>query len=319
VFDAHRSDDDEPYVFVTEDEGENWKSLRANLPSGSTRVLREDIENPNLLYLGTEFSVYASPNRGQSWTKINGNLPTVAVHELAQHPTAGELVAATHGRSIWILDVTPLRQMTADALKASATLYRPNTVVRWHSEPQRGSIYGVGSRLFVGENPQYGAQIYYSLTKKADKASIKILDYTGKTLREITTIPEGNRQVPLKVEPGYYRVTWDLVGTSTRTGQPGQRQGGGSGPGGPGGGGRRFAPFAVVAGSAVVPIFGGGRGPQVRAVPGMYRVVLTVDGQEYTQSLRIEADPTLPPPAVAVEEEVITPEEPKVNKRRDDQ
>ena len=158
VFDAHRSNDDEPYVFVTEDEGETWKSLKANLPTGSTRVLREDIVNPNLLYVGTEFSVYASLNRGQQWTKINNNLPTVAVHELAQHPTAGELVAATHGRSIWILDVTALRQMTADALKAPVELYRPNTVIRWRTEPQRGSIYGVGSRLFVGQNPPNGCK-----------------------------------------------------------------------------------------------------------------------------------------------------------------
>jgi photosystem II stability/assembly factor-like uncharacterized protein len=315
VFDAHRSDDDEPYVFVTEDEGETWKSLRGNLPSGSTRVLREDIENPNLLYLGTEFSVYASLNRGQGWTRINNNLPTVAVHELAQHPTAGELVAATHGRSIWILDVTALRQMTADALKAPSELYRPNTVVRWRSEPQRGSIYGVGSHLYVGENPAYGAQIYYSLTKKADKVTIKILDYTGKTVREITTIPEGGKNVPLKKESGLHRVTWELVGTSTRSRPQGQGPGG---PGGPGGQfARQFTPFAYVTGPALLAMLPG-RGPQIRAVPGMYRVVLTVDGKEYSQGLRIEADPTLPPPVVAVEEEIIAPVEPKRNKRQDD-
>jgi photosystem II stability/assembly factor-like uncharacterized protein len=324
VFDAHRSNDDEPYVFVTEDEGETWKPLRSNLPTGSTRVLREDIENPNLLYLGTEFSVYASTNRGQSWTKINNNLPTVAVHEFAQHPTAGELVAATHGRSIWILDVTALRRMTADALKAPATLYRPNTVVRWHNEPQRGSIYGVGSRLFVGENPPFGAQIYYSLTKKATKASVKILDYTGKTLREL----------PAKSELGLHRVTWDLIGESTRQRQPGGPGGGGGGRvggggagggGGPGGGGGRFGQqrlqLLAYASSPLLlalPQQQQQRGPQIRATPGMYRVVLTVDGQEHTQGLRIEADPTLPPPVVAVEEEIITPEEAKINRRRDD-
>ena len=156
VFDGHRSDDDEPYVFVTEDYGETWKSLRADLPSGSTRVLREDIENEKLLYLGTEFAVWASLDRGGSWTKINNNLPTVAVLEFAQHPTAGELVAATHGRSLWILDVTALRQMTADDLKAKAFLFRPNDVVRWRSEPSHGVSYGAGSRRFVGENPPRG-------------------------------------------------------------------------------------------------------------------------------------------------------------------
>ena len=74
-------------------------------PTGSTRVLREDVLNPNLLYLGTEFATWASVNRGQAWHKINNNLPTVAVHELAIHPTAGEMVAATHGRSAWVLQL----------------------------------------------------------------------------------------------------------------------------------------------------------------------------------------------------------------------
>src|SRR5262249_25421057 len=161
------SDDDAPYIYVTEDYGETWKSLRANLPAvGSTRVLREDVSNANLLYLGTEFGGYASTNRGASWTRVNNNLPTAAVHEIAVHPTAGEIVAATHGRSLWVLDVTALRQMTADALKAKATLYRPNVVTYWKNEPERGSPYGTGSRKYAGQNPLTGAQIYYSLTKK---------------------------------------------------------------------------------------------------------------------------------------------------------
>jgi photosystem II stability/assembly factor-like uncharacterized protein len=86
AFDAHRSDDDNPYIYVTEDFGQTWKSLRGNLPTGSTRVLREDVINTNLLYLGTEFAAYASTNRGATWTRLNNNLPTVAVHELAVHP-----------------------------------------------------------------------------------------------------------------------------------------------------------------------------------------------------------------------------------------
>src|SRR5262249_57922547 len=120
VFDAHRSDDEEPYIYVTEDYGQTWKSLRANLPTGPTRVLREDVDNSSLLYLGTEFACWVSVDRGRYWTKLNNNLPTVAVHEIAVHPTAGEIVAATHGRSLWVLDVTPLRQMTQDALTAKA-------------------------------------------------------------------------------------------------------------------------------------------------------------------------------------------------------
>ena len=275
----------------------------------STHCLREDIQNADLLLLGTEFAVWASLDRGSSWTKLNNNLPTVAVHDFAFHPTSGEVVAATHGRSVWILDVTALRQMTAEALKAPAGLYRPNTVVRWRTEPQRGSMYGVGSRLFVGENPPPEAQILYSLTKKADKASIKILDYTGKTLREL----------PAKTEPGLHRAKWDFTGISTRQGGPGGP--GGGGPGGPGGQrGRLIERLTPVIGATGIGVLGAyqGRGPQVRAVPGMYRVVLTVDGKEYAQGLRIEADPTLPPPAIAVEEEILPEEQPKRDKRKVD-
>lgn len=264
TFDAHRSDDDEPYVYVTEDFGQTWKPLRANLPLGSTRVLREDVKNPNLLFVGTEFAVWVSLNRGASWVKLNNNLPTVAVHEFAIHPTAGEMVAATHGRSLWVLDINPLRQMTTDVMKAGAHLYEPTTAVRWRSDPQRGSPYGNGSRKYFGENPPRGAQIYYSLTKKADKVSVKIVDFAGKTVREL--------QQPKK-DAGLHRITWDLSRASTG--------------GGPGGGQRRGGPG------------GGGPGGGQPATPGMYRVVLNVDGQELTQAIRVEADPSLPTNLIA--------------------
>ncbi len=152
VFDAHRSDDDEPYVFVTEDFGQTWKSLRANLPTGPTRVLREDLLNPDLLYLGTEFAAYASLRRGASWFKLNGpGLPTVAIHEFAQPTTAGEIVAATHGRSLWILDVTTLRQLKQDT--GSTELFAPATFTRWQLDSTREGMFRTGTRHFVGQNP----------------------------------------------------------------------------------------------------------------------------------------------------------------------
>jgi hypothetical protein len=241
VFDAHRSDDDEPYVYVTEDFGQTWKPLRGNLPTGSSRVLREDPQNQNLLLLGTEFAAWASVDRGQTWTKINNNLPTVAVHEFAFPTTCNEVVAATHGRSLWILDITALRQITPEVLKAKAFLFKPSTAIRWRSEPGRGSPYGQGSRHFVGENPPNGAQIYYTLGAKADKATIKFIDINGKTI--------GEMQAPK--DPGLHRVTWSPPGLPRS----------------------------------------GGRGP---ATSAMYRVVLTVDGQEQAQTLAVEADPERP-------------------------
>jgi hypothetical protein len=307
AFDAHRSDDDEPYVYVTEDYGQTWKSIRGNLPVGSSRVCREDIKNPNLLFVGTEFAAWISLNRGYSWTRLNNNLPTVAVHEFAIHPTAGEVVIATHGRSLWVLDITAIRQMTADNLKAAAHLYEPNTVVRWRSEPSRGSMYGNGSRLYAGENPPGGAHIYYTLTKKAEKASLKIVDIAGKTVREFEA----------KTEPGLHRSTWDFGRGGQGRGGPGGLGGGGGGFGGQGGGRRggggapggqpaaqgAQAPAAPQGELPQMPAefagFGQGRGPSV--TPGVYRIVLTVDGQEFAQNLRIDTDPTMPANWVAPE------------------
>jgi photosystem II stability/assembly factor-like uncharacterized protein len=265
--DGHRSDDDSPYLFVTEDFGKTWKNITSNLPAiGSTRCLREDVDNPDLLYCGTEFSVFASLNRGGSWTRINNNLPTVAVHEIAVHPTAGEIVVATHGRSLWILDVSALRQMKHEMFKETAQLFKPQTTVRWQMEVAHGKT----NRRFVGENPPTGAQIYYSLGESAKKVTFKVLDIEGKAISQWTA--------PAKV--GLHRVAWDMTRTAEGGGPKGDFEKGGK-KGGGGGQGRRFA------------------------APGEYRIVMNVDGQEYFQTLRLEADPNAPPGRRPGEEEEV--------------
>ena len=207
AFDAHRSDDDKPYLFLTEDHGATWKAITANMPEfGSTRVLREDIANPNLLYCGTEFGAFVSLNRGGSWTRLGGGLPTVACHEFAQPTTAGELVVGTHGRSVWVLDVSALRQMTPAALQAPVTLFAPATAVRWRYAPNGSSPYSETDRKFVGENPSRGATFDVLVTPKAKKAALKVQDATGKTVWEY-----GDKKKPL-TEPGLHRVRWNLSG-----------------------------------------------------------------------------------------------------------
>jgi hypothetical protein len=267
-FDAHRLDDDQPYLYMTEDFGETWKSITSNLPFGSTRCLREDIANQNLLFCGTEFALFASLDRGNSWTKINNNLPTVAVHEVAIHPTAGEIVAATHGRSLWILDVTPLRQMASEKIKDEPTLYKPNTVVRWQQLPTRGR----SGRRFVGENPAPGAHVYYSLPKQATKVTLEFQDIDGKKLAELDG-PTG---------PSLHRVTWNTT-------MQAQVAPGGGRPGGGFGGGAGSRPGAGGFGGRMVP-------------PGAYRVVLNVDGKTFGQSFVIEGD-QMPPRSLTAEDE----------------
>ncbi|MCH8044772.1 MAG: PDZ domain-containing protein [Planctomycetes bacterium] len=206
AFDAHRSNNDDPHVYVTEDYGKTWKSLRANLPSGSSRTLREDPANANLLYCGTEFAVWASLDRGASWLKINANLPTVAIHEIAVHPTRAEIVAGTHGRSVWILDVTPLRQFSREVAAAKVHLFRPPGGVLWGGAL---SASRSGDRNFAGQNPSFGTSLHYYLSAKAKNVALEIVNVKGEVIRK------------LKVEkkPGLHRASWDL----RRAGQRGSR------------------------------------------------------------------------------------------------
>jgi len=202
-FDGHRSNDDRPWIFVTENFGTTWTSISANLPAfGSTRVLREDITNPDLLYLGTEFGIWASANRGASWTKLNNNLPTVPVHEIAQPTTASEIVVGTHGRSLWILDVASLRQLNPTTLAAEATLFTPATAVRWRNEPGGETPFTTTPRRFVGTNPPRGATLDYLLTTPARSLSLKVEDATGQIVREFRSAAKS---------PGFHRQTWDLT------------------------------------------------------------------------------------------------------------
>lgn len=317
AFDGHRADVDDPLVYVTEDFGKTWKSIGANLPWGSTRVLREDISNPNLLVVGTEFGAWFSLDRGKYWNRLGTNLPTVAVHEFAFHPNNGEVVAATHGRSVWVLDISALRQVKAEHLTSKPALYKPESVVRWRSEPIRGRT----NRRFIGQNPAPGAQIYYSLPQKAEKVALKIVDISGATVREFQP----------KNDAGFYRLAWDLRATArqtnttntstrsqrstgstnevTRSGGPrgsSQRSGGaGSRAGGSSTGeGERAGSEVASSGSQRGGRSGGagGRGGGSSVMPGTYRIVLSVDGEEFAQTIRVEPDPLIPDVATTFHE-----------------
>jgi photosystem II stability/assembly factor-like uncharacterized protein len=214
VFDSHRSNEEKPYVYVTEDAGETWQPIHGGLPQDEpTRCLREDPFNPDLLLVGTEFGAYASLDRGTTWTKINaGQLPTVPIHDFAIHPRDGEAVAATHGRSFWILDLQPLRELTKARLESNqAVLMTPDVGVLWARNPFGRRTYG--NERFYGSNPPSGLSIWYALREKAKKVELKVTDLSGRTVQTLRA----------SREPGLHRVAMN------------PRGGGGGGRGGGGG------------------------------------------------------------------------------------
>lgn len=107
---GYREDDFERYLYMSIDFGKTWKSIAANLPSESINVVREDPQNKNILYVGTELGVYVSLNRGDNWHSLCNHLPTTPVHDLVIHPRENEMVIGTHGRSCFVLDVKPIQQ-----------------------------------------------------------------------------------------------------------------------------------------------------------------------------------------------------------------
>ncbi len=132
---GYRWDNFEAYVFVSEDFGANWSQIGSNLPLEPVNVLKEDPENENVLYLGTDNGLYASVDRGKSFTVL-GDLPKVAVHDVVVHPRDKELVVGTHGRSIYAGDVSHLQQLTSDLMAKTAHLFDLRTITysnRWGS------------------------------------------------------------------------------------------------------------------------------------------------------------------------------------------
>ena len=190
TFDNHRFDDNSPYVYVTENYGETWKNITSNLPKDySVYVIKEDPINPNLLFVGTEESVYFSYDRGLSWEKLGSQLPTVAIHDLVIHPRDGDLIAGTHGRSIWILDdINPLRNLTADNKNK---LFDTRESTQWiRINTGRKQPYFE----FRGDNPPYGAIInFFSNSNKKGEISISNLAETNFYSKEINMIKGINR------------------------------------------------------------------------------------------------------------------------------
>jgi photosystem II stability/assembly factor-like uncharacterized protein len=261
-FDAHRTDDHKPYVFVTRDFGQTWTSIAANLPEGNVNVIKEDPKNRNLLYLGTEYAFYISLTGGKDWKKFMTGLPSVRIDDILVHPRDNDLIVGTHGRSIWIIDdITPLQHLTDAVTTSDAYLFDVRKATAWASDTMKADGL-LGNKHFRGQNPQGGTAISYYLKAAATgDVKITISDSTGRVVREM----DGTK------EAGLNRVQWNL-GPNPVLGGRGGFGGFGGGRGGRGG---RGVPFVV---------------GQNAVDPGTYVVKLAVGGKELMTAVQVEAD-----------------------------
>ncbi len=196
--DGHFNDDYHPYVFVSEDYGENWRAIVSGLPPVSVHRIREHPSNPSLLVVGTEMGVYATFDRGGRWTSLNGNMPPVPVYDLVFQESAGALVVGTHGRSIWVLDhAEPLAGMTPEVLSGIGRLFAIPPV---HHSVMYGGQFWFGAGEFFAPNPPAGAVVSYYLPKAAGEVRIAVADASGKTIRTFRGPGEA----------GLNRTCWDL-------------------------------------------------------------------------------------------------------------
>ncbi len=200
TFDAHRDGDWAPYVFKTTDFGTSWTKLTKGLPEdGSVNVIIEHPDNPNLLFLGTEHALFVSTTAGREWVKFDSNLPTTLYDDLKIHPRDNDLIVATHGRSIWILDdLTPLIELAAGATDSPSHLFpiQPATMFHyWKSTSYRGQF------AFNGENPPSGALIHYVLSDSVDSVEVEIQNGAGEAVRRLSG-PGASDVI--------HRMHWDL-------------------------------------------------------------------------------------------------------------
>src|SRR5258706_9339878 len=202
TFDGHRTDDHKPYVFVTKDFGETGASIAANLPMGNANGITTDNRNRNLLFLGTEYAIQVSLDAGKSWKPLMQGMPTVRVDDLIIHPRDRDLIAGTHGRSIWILDdISPLEQIGDTTTQGDAYLFDMRPAVSWAVDIQKQITVG-GQKNFRGQNPDPGTAISYWLKGNADAGRISITDISGKEVRTI----DGSKTA------GLNRVRWNMQG-----------------------------------------------------------------------------------------------------------
>jgi hypothetical protein len=254
--DRHELDDFGPYIYKTDNSGKSWTQITNGLPANTfVRVVRQDPKRKGLLYAGTETGVFVSFDDGANWQSLQLNLPVVPIHDMVVKEN--DLVAATHGRSFWILDdLTPLHQITEEVAKVEAFLFKPRDAYRMGGGGRSGQN--------AGQNPPGGSVIYFYLKEKPQgTVSLELLDGKGQTIQTFSSRASAAQSSSrrLTAEAGMNRFIFDMR-------YPGAER----------------VPGAILWGGNL-------SGPT--AVPGKYKVKLTVGGETLTQTWEWKKDPRL--------------------------
>ncbi|HUK65009.1 MAG TPA: hypothetical protein VLV15_16855, partial [Dongiaceae bacterium] len=201
--DGHRTGNFGTFLYRTADGGKSWQSIASNLPADQpVKVVRESSTNADLLLAGTEFALWLSVDRGAHWQKFGG-LPTVAVDDIMFHPRDRDLIIATHGRSLYIVDdMRPLEEFTAAVAAEPAHLFTIRPALG--RVPLPGWVSSDGNSVYRGTNPPFGALIQY-----------RVKSYTGEGVKFSVTNAAGQTVANLSAPgtPGFGRVVWDLTMT----------------------------------------------------------------------------------------------------------
>jgi photosystem II stability/assembly factor-like uncharacterized protein len=252
TFDGHQKGDMKTYVYRTADFGKTWKPLATDALAGYAHVVRQDLVNPDLLFVGTETGLFVSVDGGARWARFTGGLPHVAVRDLAIQPRESDLILATHGRGVYIVDdITPLRKLTGEALAADVTMLP--------SRPSKMTIPATfqdfpGDDEYVAFNPEEAATITYYLKKRHMFGDLKVEVFDDKG-QLVSSLPAGKRK-------GINRVSWPM---------------------------RLDPPKLPPANSLVMGSQYAMFGPRV--LPGTYTVKLTQGDKTYASQVEIVPDP----------------------------
>ncbi|MGH9438411.1 MAG: hypothetical protein ACRD22_11060, partial [Terriglobia bacterium] len=273
-----------PHIYRTRNFGKSWRSIVTGLPTdqptGSfVRVVREDHHKRGLLFAATETSVYVSFDDGNHWQSLRLNLPTTSFYDLKIHD--GDLIAATYGRGIWILDdISPLEQLTTRLADRQVHLFRPQAAIRVQSNINQDTPFP--PEVPHGKNPPQGVVIDYYLKQPAQNVQLQIFDAKGNLVRSYSNAPIAPLDQPLPPTPafwarpllplpttaGEHRVSWNMRYPTPPA---------------------LFFDQSMAAVPEDAPFIP--EGPM--ALPGDYTVKLTVDGVSYTQPVLLKQDPRL--------------------------